>query len=248
MGAVALSMPKADTPRKYLLKAAYAAGPVKAANEWELYAFPNGAGREDAPRTVKVVTDISEAELQAAMAKGERVLLLGAGPFKSLSTTYRIGMAGRCSGNFATVIKKGHPALKGLPHDGFCGWQFRRLMEGGAAVQLEAGVPFDPIIDVASAVKRVIRQAALFEYRIGSGRLLVCSFSFRESDPAARWLRTRLAEYAASDAFEPAQALTPDQLAAVIRAPLLSGAKNDNRASNPHDPAGEVRAGGLAQP
>ena len=109
-------------------------------------------------------------------------------------------------------------------------------------------MPFDPIIDVASAVKRVIRQSSLFEYRIGSGRLLVCSFNFREGDPAARWLRARLADYAASDAFAPVQALTSDQLAAVICAPLLSGAKNDNRASNPHDPAGEVRAGALSQP
>ena len=69
--------------------------------------------------------------------KGEKVLLFGAGPFKSLPTTFRIGLAGRCSGNYATVIKSGHPAFEGLPHDGYCGWQFRRLMEGGAAVQLE---------------------------------------------------------------------------------------------------------------
>ena len=197
---------------------------------------------------MRVVSNISEADLQAAMERGERVLLLGTGPFKSLPTTYRIGMAGRCSGNFATVIRPGHPALAGLPHEGFCGWQFRRLMEGGAAVQLEAGVPFDPIVEIVSAAKCVIRQAGLFEYRIGSGRLLVCSFNFREDDPAARWLRARLADYAASDAFAPAQVLTSDQLAAVIRAPLLSGAKNDNRASNPHDPAGEVRAGALSQP
>lgn len=106
--------------------------------------------------------------------------------------TYRIGMAGRSSGNFATVIKAGHPALEGLPHEGFCGWQFRRLMEGGKAVQIEADVPFDPIVDVASSVKCVVRQAALFEYRIGEGRLLVCSFRFAESDPAATWLRTGL--------------------------------------------------------
>ena len=155
-----------------------------AGNEWEVYAFPRVAARP-APAGVKVVADISEAELAAAMERGERVLLLGAGPFKSLPTTYRIGMAGRTSGNYATVVKAGHPALGGFPHDGFCGWQFRRLMEGGRAVQLEAGVPFDPVIDVASSVKFPIRQAALFEYRVGDGRLLVCSFAFADGDPAA---------------------------------------------------------------
>ena len=182
------------------------------------------------------------------MAKGERVLLLGTGPFKSLPMSYRIGMAGRCSGNFATVIKPGHPALEGLPHEGFCGWQFRRLMEGGRAVQLEAGVPFDPVVDVASAVKCAIRQAALFEYRIGKGRLLVCSFNLNGDDPAVMWLRNRLVEYAESDAFEPALKLTSGQLHAVVSAPLVSGAPDGNRAQNPHDPASSVRAGELAQP
>ena len=247
--AIDYRIPESDVPRKYLLRATLSDGTTKCANEWEIYAFPRvNAVREDADSTVRVVTDISEQDLQAAMEKGERVLLLGTGPFKSLPSSFRIGMAGRCAGDFATVIKKGHPIFRDFPHDGFCGWQFRRLIEDGRDVQLEAGVPFDPIIDVASAVKRVIRQSSLFEYRIGSGRLLVCSFNFREDDPAARWLRARLADYAASDAFAPAQVLTSDQLAAVIRAPLLSGAKNDNRASNPHDPAGEVRAGALSQP
>ena len=60
----------------------------------------------------------------------------------------------------ATVIKRDHPIFRDFPHGGYCGWQFRRLMEGGRAVQLEAGIPFDPIVDVASSVKNVIRQAA----------------------------------------------------------------------------------------
>ncbi len=246
-GSFYISVPQSDVARKYLLKAKFSGGEVVAENEWEIYAFPEVSAKP-APANVRVVTDISEAELASAMEKGERILLLGAGPFKSLLTSYRIGMAGRCSGNYATVIKAGHPALKGMPHDGFCGWQFRRLMEGGRAVQLEAGVPFDPIIDIASSVKFPIRQAMAFEYRIGEGRLLVCSFAFGKNDPAAAWLRERLVEYAAGDRFSPAQALTQEQLHAVINAPLLSGAKNQNRARNPGDPSSNVRAGAFAQP
>ena len=200
------------------------------------------------PTPPLVVSDISRDGLLAAMERGERVLLLGAGPFKSLPTTYRIGLAGRCSGNYATAIMPGHPALAGLPHDGFCGWQFRRLMEGGRAVQLEAGIPFDPIIDVASSEKFPIRQSALFEYRVGEGRILVCSFAFHEDDPAARWLKDRLVEYAASDSFAPTHALSLGQLRAVIDAPLLTGEGNRNKARNPNDPASLVRAGEFAEP
>ena len=247
LGTFSVVIPAASEPRRYLLRVEFSGGRVVAENEWEVYAFPEAPGAADA-RGVLVVDDISADGLVEAMARGERVLLFGAGPFRSLPTSYRIGLAGRCRGNYATVIKKGHPALAGMPHDGFCGWQFRRLMGGGRAVQLEAGVPFDPIIDIASSDKFVIRQSALFEYRVGAGRLLVCSFKFDPDDPAARWLGRALVSYAASDAFAPQLALTPEQLRAVISAPLLDAAQNANRARNPNDPASLVRAGDAAQP
>ncbi len=242
--ACAVAFPASSVARKYLLRASLGA---LARNEWEVYSFPK-AKDVAMPANVRVVTDISEGDLQEAMARGERVILFGSGPFKSLPMTYRIGMAGRCSGNFATVVKAGHPALEGMPHEGFCGWQFRRLMEGGAAVQLEAGIPFDPIIEVVSSDKCAIRQAALFEYAIGEGRLLVCSFAFQAEDPAAAWLRRRLVEYAASREFRPRQSLTQGQLSAVIQAPLVSGEADGNLARNPNDPSSTVRAGDWAQP
>ena len=244
LASLSVAFPSAGVAKKYLLRARLG---ELAANEWEVYAFPPTRGTEPATG-LRVVTDISEQELQGAMARGERVLLLGAGPFKSLPSTYRIGMAGRCSGDFATVVKRDHPALRDFPHEGYCGWQFRRLMEDGRTVQLEAGVPFDPIIDVASAVKCVIRQSALFEYRIGNGRLLVCSYRFRDDDPAARWLKDCLVRYAGSSEFEPVQTLSREQLHAVISAPLISGAKNSNVARNPSDPSSDVRAGESAIP
>lgn len=92
-------IPESNVPRKYLLRATMTDGTVKCANEWEIYAFPKvGPACEGASSTVRVVADISEPDLQSAMARGERVLLLGAGPFRSLPMTYRIGMAGRSSG------------------------------------------------------------------------------------------------------------------------------------------------------
>lgn len=248
LGKVEIPVPQSVAVKKYMLKVAFTGGKVKASNEWEMYAFPKVENAAVASG-VKVVDGISENDLVAALEKGERVLLFGAGPFKSLPTTFRIGLAGRCSGNYATVIKSGHPAFDGMPHDGYCGWQFRRLMEGGTAVQLEAGVPFDPVIDIASAVKHPIRQAMVFEYQVGKGKLLVCSFKFGKDDPAAAWLQDRLVAYAAGEKFNPAQSITVEQLRAVINAPLVSGAiRNANRARNPNDTSGLVRAGAFAQP
>ena len=248
LGEFEVAIPVADKPTKYLLRASFVGGAVKAENEWEVYAFPENSTRSTCStrpnstlHNVRIVSNISRDDLFAAMGRGERVLLLGKGPFKSLRTSFRIGLAGRTSGHYATIIKPNHPALEGMPHEGFCGWQFRRLMQNGAAVQLEAGVPFDPIIEVASSDKYLIRQAMLFEYKVGEGRLLVCSFAFGANDPAAAWLKARLEAYAASDAFNPKQSLTPDQLRAVIDAPLFSAEANKNVALNPDDPASYVK-------
>ena len=238
LGEFELSVPAAEKPVKYLLRASFAGGALNAGNEWEIYAFPDSPIPQSPNCTI--VSDISRDDLLAAMERGERVLLLGKGPFKALSTSFRIGLAGRPSGNYATIVKTGHPALAGFPHEGFCGWQFRRLMEGAAAVQLEAGVPFDPIVEVASSDKFLIRQALMFEYKVGEGRLLVCSFNFDDGDPATGWLKAGLAAYAGSDAFEPGLSLTREQLAAVIDAPLLKAEKNNNVAANPNDPANKA--------
>ena len=241
LGEFEIAVPATEMPRTYLLRAQIAGGQVVAKNEWEIYAFPQSPDSAISHSPVRVVTDISRDDLVAVMDRGERVVLFGAGPFKSLPTTFRVGMAGRCSGNYATVVKR-HPALRGFPHAGFCGWPFRRLLEGGRAVQLEAGVPFDPIVDIASSAKYVIRQSALFEYRVGEGRLLVCSFAFAPGDPAAAWLKPRLVDYAASEEFAPDRTLSAAQLKAVVDAPLLSGEENTNEARNANDPASVIPA------
>lgn len=160
------------------------------------------------------------------------MVLLGEGPFNALPVgSFRIGLAGRSAGNYATVVKD-HPALGDFPHEGYCGWQFGRLFENASAIQLEGDVPFDPIVDIASSVKVVIRQALLAEYRVGKGRLLVSGFKFHDDDPAGVYLKSQLLAYAASDRFEPKASLSPERLAAVIDAPIVVGSKDTNRAND----------------
>jgi len=73
-------------------------------------------------------------------------------------------------------------------------------------------VPFDPLLEVVSSFKRILKQAALFEYRVGRGRLLVCTLNLSGDDPAARWLRAHLVRYVESSAFAPARRIEADTL------------------------------------
>ena len=109
-------------------------------------------------------------------------------------------------------------------------------MEGANAVCFEnESIPFDPIIEVASSHKYVLRQSALFEYRVGNGRLLVCGMNFLDTDPAARWLKNQLIAYANSDDFDPAYSLDENELLALINANVTAAAKNTNVAFNAND-------------
>ena len=242
LATVDIAFPDAAMPQRLHLSARLVAEGVSVENRWDCYVFPK-PGEVSGGAQVRVCTDISRDDLLSAMWRGERVLLLGKGPFKTSPMTFCTGRPGRCGGNFATVVKAGHPALEGFPHDGYCSWQFRRMMEGASAFQLESDVPFDPIIDVASSVKLPIRQAALFEYRVGGGRLLACSFNLHADDPAGVYLRSLLCRYVASGAFVPSATLTVNDLAALVDTPQVTSKRDPNRAMNPGDPARYIRMG-----
>ena len=241
LGRFDVRFPTGDRPCRYLLTATLGEGARRVGNVWETFVFPRS---DVTDASVLAVADISRDDLLAKMRNGEPVVLLGTGPFRTAPMSYNNGRAGRCSGNFATVIDPNHPIFARFPHAGFCDWRFRRLMDGAKVVQLEADVPFAPIVDVASAVKCPIRQAAMFEYKVGEGRLLVCSFRFRETDPAAVYLRSKILDYASSDKFEPKDEISVGALAALIDHPDVETSANPNRAANPGDPSGYVRAQG----
>jgi len=230
------ALPQVGTPGAMKLYVTLEAGDTLVENEWDLYLFPEP---EEDTGDLIISRGMSAGELKDALREGKDVVLLGAEPFQSLPTSFQMSLAGRTNGNLATVIAD-HPALEGLPNDGYCGWQFRRLMEGGSAVSFECdAVPFDPIIDLASSHKCAIRQALLFEFRAMEGRLLCCGLNFSDTDPAARWLKAQLIHYALSKDFNPAHTLTEQQLDALLQARLIKAAANKNLAFNQNDKAAQ---------
>lgn len=228
-------MPQLPAPAQLRLYVTLESGDTYAENEWELYLFPE---IQSDPGDLIILENADEKALKGALDTGRNVLLLGKLPFVTLPTYFQISLPGRTSGNLATVIAD-HPALAEMPHDGFCGWQFRHLLAEGNAVCFEnQAIPFDPIIEVASSHKYAIRQSILFEFLApGGNKLLVCGFHFHDNDPAAHWLRAQLIRYACSDAFDPAHTLDNGQLEALIHGKVVKAAENTNVAFNPNDTA-----------
>jgi len=231
--AFSISLPDLQKPAKMILSAMLDGGEVFSENEWELYLFPKA--EEIKAEKIVIKEKIEENEFCSLLEDGKDILLFGSSPFEALPTSFRISLAGRTAGNLATVIND-HPALEDMPHDGFCGWEFAKMLEGGNAICFETDeVPFNPVIEVVSTHKYAIRQAALFEFNVGNGRLLVCSFDFKENDPAAIWFKNKLISYAQSDKFEPQDTISTAQLRSLINAKVKKAAANTNLAFNPND-------------
>lgn len=228
-------LPTVDKPCELMLSATLSGEDLFSENEWELYLYPKTETFDGFCGDLIVSEGMEEEELLMHLASGRDVVLFGAAPFQSNATTFKISLAGRTSGNLATVIAD-HPIVNDLPHGGFCGWQFESLFEGGQAVILESDdVPFDPIIEVVSSHKNAIRQAALFEFRALAGRLLVCGFRVRDEDVAARWLKKQILDYAKSDRFAPKETIDRDGLLSLLHGQVTRSEENKNFAFNPND-------------
>ena len=108
-------------------------------------------------------------------------------------------------------------------------------MEDGNAVIFDDGVPFNPIVEVVSTHKYVIRQSSLFEIKALSGRLIVCSMNFKNGDPGANWLKEKIISYALSSDFNPTTGLTDNGLDALLYSKVKKAQANNNLAFNLND-------------
>lgn len=203
-----------------------------AENQWELYAFPKA--HCDSGNAI-ICDGCSLDQLADYMEKGKTVAIFGTQPFVSSPVTFQLSIAGRTTGHLATVIAK-HPIMDRFPHRGFCAKQFENMLNGGSAAVLD-GAPdtHNPIIDIATSYKNAKREGLLFEYRVGDGRLLVCTLHLDDADPAARWLKSSILAYVNSQTFAPGVAMTVDDLRQICTSGAWVEDSDSNRAVNKND-------------
>ncbi len=194
LGQVSCTLPTLASAGKLTLTAQLSDKCYEVQNRWDIWLFPSLKKPEDN----LIVTDIDETVLQR-LSEGESLLLLGTGAFASLP--HRILRGGRTVGTAATAIED-HPLMASFPHEGFCDWQFHAMLEGAQGVVLDC-IPFKPIIEFVSSYKLIVKQAAVFEWQVGPGRLLVCSLNLSDSDPAAMYLLHQMLAYLSNERYAP---------------------------------------------
>ncbi len=214
---ISCKIPELDEPCKARLEVSLSGPQCELENRWHYWIFPAPPVPDDPE--VTVVSELNAENLKQ-LIQGSRMVLLGWEPFPVRDVDFRIGLAGRVNGNLATVIAR-HPLIGHFPHDGYCDWQFYTMLDGSRTVVFDRmDEAFDPILEVVSSYNIIRKQASLFEWRIGNGRLLVCTLNLSEKDPAAAYLRGCILDYAGSVEFEPRTSVAPLKLAQYLNLEL----------------------------
>ncbi len=237
---LSFAMPKSEKPLSVKLNASLNGGNTDVENEWELYAFPNVNIAIPSAKVQKANNLVIASEMDFdAMIKnlkvGKKVVIFGNGPFAKINTAFQMALAGRTEGHLATVIND-HPLMEKFPHDGFCGWQFRNMLNEGYSAPLDnVDIDYEPIIEIASSYKYARRESVMFEYKVGEGKLFVCTLNLPETDMGARYLKSIILSYVMSDEFDPAIKVTAADLYKICHGKPICVIENTNEAFNAND-------------
>jgi hypothetical protein len=195
-------------------------------NSWRIWVM----AAEEAPAVTPGVhvADAWDDETRSILAEGGRVvLLLEPGRlYNAIDGIFAPVFAGWQQlvgqpGTFGIHCDPDHPALRRFPTGTHSDWQWWDLVQGSAALILDAAPSaVVPIVHIIDNHDRCHRLAGLFECRVGPGALLVSAFDLRrdlEKRPAARQFLESIIHYALSEDFEPSERVDSDLLDTLFR-------------------------------
>ena len=126
-------------------------------------------------------------------------------------------------GTMGLLCDPRHAALAGFPTELHSNWQWWEPITHSRAMILD-DLPrsLRPIVQVIDKFDTCRRLGVMFEARVGTGRLLVCSIDLNgdlAQRPASLQLKRNVLGYMASDRFQPAQELHPQHVDALFAGP-----------------------------
>ena len=231
LGTIEASLAKLAAPGSYKIVVGVKGRDVTAENDWNFWLYPASI-ENPAPADV-LVTDLW-ADAEAKLAAGGKVLFTPrptdldpakSPPMKKMPVFWNIQMTVRPPRNptprfdamLGLLVDPRHPAVEEFPTDRNCDWQWTPLVDGVRSVNLtDAPRELKPIVAAIDDWNRNWRLGVIFECKVGPGRLLVSAIDLEKNTaPGAQQLRLSLIDYAASEKFRPAAALTPAQVRAL---------------------------------
>ena len=217
IGEISIPLDAIAQPTKITLSV-FLAG-TSALNAWDVWVYPAHQPDSETHDRVLIAEDWTD-DVTAALRRGRSVLLLPRHitPSRLVQSAFEPifwntqWFPGQ-DRQLGILCDARHAALAAFPIDGCTDWLWWDLLEKSRVLRLDGLDPaFRPIVQVIDDWNKNRRLGALFESRVGRGRLMVCMLDIgRDLDhrPAAAALRRSIIAYMDSSGFAPAHEL-PD--------------------------------------
>jgi hypothetical protein len=211
IGAFNADLSKVPAPQKLTLEAGIESSHVT--NSWDIWLYPPEVD-DTVPAEVVLSENPAEAIQQAAA--GASVVLLASGHLKDPEAIrfptpfWSVLWFGREPKSMGILCNPGHPALAAFPTEDHTTWQWWELTSGTTKAQAArlnwTEHNYRPIVQVIDQQFRNDKLGVLFEFKVGPGKLLICTLDLSTNlhdRVVARQLRHSLKLYAGSPHFAP---------------------------------------------
>ena len=236
IGKVAVDLPAFENGTCFKLAVECDINGTKLVNSWRFWAFPEV--KECALKNnIRCVTRLTNDDV-SFMEQGGRVLLTDDFPLSTMPERFAPHTSGRSIGHSGVLIND-HPIWERFPHDGFADWQFYPMMTGSSSLVFseESMSKYAPVIEPIPSFKLIKRKSFLSEFRVGAGRLMLCTFKLDADDPGAKWMKKILCDYLGGGAFAPAPEWSAASLACAVDSiqEVISSGKKIDAGGRPQD-------------
>ena len=186
-------------------------------NRYPLWIYPEQD--VNVPENVHVARTLDEAA-QKVLAEGGRVFLCPPADKNVLPHSIRnqfttdfwsVGTFKAQEGGMSFLIDKDHPAFKNFPTENHSNWQWWAMSNGLGIIVPDR---LQSIVIQMDSYAYLRSMTALFEARVGEGKLMFCSMGLLENtqDPEVRALLNSLFAYMSGEEFRPAQELSVEEI------------------------------------
>jgi hypothetical protein len=222
VGSLAFDLNRLDTAQKLTLEVSLDGTPY--VNSWDIWVYPKQV--DPNPLEVRVTGQLDKEALHA-LQLGKSVLLLthghvnnnyGAQVETGFSTIFwnTAWTNGQAPHTLGILCDPAHPVFHKFPTEFHSNWQWWDPISH-AQVMILDHLPegLQPLVQPIDTWFENRRLGLLFEARVGSGKLIVCSIDLKqdiETRPVSRQLLKSILDYMNSTDFQPETQLQPDQI------------------------------------
>ena len=241
LGRISQSLRSVDRPSVLTLAVGIEGTSIR--NSWNVWVYPEDAG--EAAGGI-LILESPGPSLTEALAAGRNVLLV---PPKA---ALRSAIDARFipvfwsplhfpdqPGTLGATIDADHPVFTDFPTDTYTQWQWWELFATSYAMDLDClrEKPSMPLRFIDKYNRNAL-PAAIWEARVGPGKLLVCTLDITTDSRhrlAARQLRRSIVSYMKSDRFSPRVEIESPQLASLFKSVRYPVRSTDFQASHPSE-------------